>query len=90
MGYQLLLCMAGQTMSEFIRVHGAVTYAQFDKDYPIKTKKKLFWIGYDCSHFMDELQNCNLRYCIDQCETMANQLKDIEIKDRNVLKLTEV
>ena len=36
-----------------LEVHGGVTFAIVDNEYPIKTSEKLIWIGFDCSHLND-------------------------------------
>lgn len=36
-----------------LEVHGGVTFARIDNKYPIKTSRKLIWIGFDCAHVND-------------------------------------
>ena len=36
-----------------LEVHGGVTFARIDNKYPIKTSRKLIWIGFDCAHLND-------------------------------------
>lgn len=36
-----------------LEVHGGVTFARVDSEYPIKTSEKLIWIGFDCAHLND-------------------------------------
>lgn len=36
-----------------LEVHGGVTFARVENEYPIKTSIKLIWIGFDCAHLKD-------------------------------------
>ena len=37
-----------------LNVHGSLTYSEnSESNYPIKTEEKLWWIGFDCAHYMD-------------------------------------
>lgn len=36
-----------------LEVHGGVTFARVENEYPIKTSEKLIWIGFDCAHLND-------------------------------------
>lgn len=36
-----------------LEVHGGVTFARVENEYPIKTSRKLIWIGFDCAHLND-------------------------------------
>ena len=67
-----------------IRVHGGLTYA----DKPPLQDNSSFWaLGYDCAHLGDKIPGmpfgCDdgvfrgLDYCIDQCESLAQQLADL-------------
>lgn len=63
-----------------INVHGGLTYSgKSDNNYPIESK--LWWFGFDCAHYGDDEDGGqSLRYCIDQCEMMADQLLKMENK----------
>ena len=54
-----------------INVHGGITYNDFydGKDY---------CIGFDCAHYQDTFEDQTLEYCINECESLAKQLKEIE------------
>ncbi len=56
-----------------IDVHGGITYGEIEKD-------GLFWIGFDCAHFDDNIIKCDLDYCINECESMAEQLNHLTNK----------
>jgi len=37
-----------------ISVHGGLTYASYSEgEYPVKSEKSVYWIGFDCAHYMD-------------------------------------
>lgn len=36
-----------------LEVHGGVTFASVEDECPIKTSRKLIWIGFDCAHLND-------------------------------------
>lgn len=75
-----------------INIHGGLTYSGGDDDYPIKNEKGLWWFGFDCGHFDDgslmlnypfkELPVRTLDYVEKECELLAEQLKEINIKKR--------
>ena len=65
-------------------VHGGVTYAA-DKLREYETHKKLWWIGFDCSHFGDAMPNLSIHnhgtyrdanYVEAECRKLAAQLAD--------------
>lgn len=69
-------------------VHGGLTYAGGGGDYPVPSE--LWWFGYDCGHYgdapapgspMERLTfsgvHRTLDFCIEQCESLAHQLKEI-------------
>lgn len=72
------MCWDGneKSMDMMFDVHGGITYTGNDSEYPIKSN--LHWIGFDCSHLGDNLINCNLDFCIKECERLAEQIKEVE------------
>ena len=36
-----------------VEVHGGLTYANGDSDFPYETGMDVWWIGFDCGHFND-------------------------------------
>ncbi len=36
-----------------IKVHGGLTYSSLTTDYPVKTEKDTYWVGFDCAHYGD-------------------------------------
>ena len=71
-----------------IDVHGGLTYAG-DGDCPVPSK--LWWFGYDCGHYGDAPEpgslmarytlsgvHRTLDFCIEQCESLARQLAEVE------------
>ena len=61
-----------------VDVHGGITYNDL---YDVKDKGycKNYCIGFDCAHYKDTIEVQTLEYCISQCESLAKQLKEIEI-----------
>ena len=61
-----------------VDVHGRITYNDF---YDVKDKEYCmgYCIGFDCAHYQDTFENQTLEYCINECERLAKQLKEIEI-----------
>lgn len=55
-------------------VHGGLTYSG-KGDYPV-AESGLWWFGFDTGHFGDD--NVSLEYCIDECESLAEQLEAIK------------
>jgi hypothetical protein len=71
-------------------VHGSLTYSGGSETYPIESKG-LWWFGYDCGHsgdapapgsrmaeysvFPGDIHR-TLEFCIEQCESLAQQLID--------------
>lgn len=37
----------------YFDVHGSITYANNDEEYPVENKDNLWWFGYDCNHSGD-------------------------------------
>ena len=55
-----------------VDVHRGITYNDFYDD-------KGYCIGFDCAHYQDTVEVQTLEYCISQCESLAKQLKEIEV-----------
>ena len=72
-----VFCYDGEkaSMDIVFNVHGGITYAQTNKEYPAKSKFKLHWIGFDCAHLDDTPDKCDLDYCEKECEDLAKQIK---------------
>jgi len=76
-----------------INCHGGLTYAGGNGKYPVESD--LHWFGFDCSHYDDahiELSEFDkqygfanegtvrtLEYCQEQCESIADQLLQLEL-----------
>ena len=73
--------------ASFFEVHGGLTYSGSGGEYPVPSE--LHWFGYDCEHAGDipkpgsamwrlyrdyEGVHRTLDYCIDECESLAQQL----------------
>ena len=55
-----------------VDVHGGITYNNIYNG-------KGYCIGFDCAHYQDTIEVQTLEYCINECESLAKQLKEIEI-----------
>ncbi len=66
-----------------ISVHGGLTYSSSEtsEEYPIY-KKDIWWFGYDCAHYNDNLEICTLDFCIKECKNLANNLDEIAVNQR--------
>lgn len=74
-----------QAYGEWIDVHGGLTFAEGESDYPAESDG-LWWFGYDCGHLGDGTDSVgpmsiglngpvrSLDYCKAQCESLASQL----------------
>ena len=58
-----------------IEVHGGLTYAN---NGVANINDGRWYFGYDCAHYNDTLEKCTLEYCINECENLIEQLKDIK------------
>lgn len=72
------------TMDVVFDVHGSITYAKGNSDYPIEST--LWWLGFDCGHVDDTYEHCNLEYCIKECEKLALQLRSLNVKQLELTK----
>lgn len=77
-----------------INIHGGLTYSSFNYEgYPIKTKNKTYWIGFDCNH-VDDLYDLNLINSNSELYNIAKDLNDImttfnsfaTLKDKNYIE----
>lgn len=68
------LCWDGESVSPdmLFDVHGGLTYSGGNKQYPVEAE--LWWYGFDCNHFDDNPIKCNTSYCIEECNSLAEQL----------------
>ena len=55
-----------------VDVNGGITYNDFYDG-------KSYCIGFDCAHYQDTFEDQTLEYCINECERLAKQLKEIEV-----------
>ena len=55
-----------------VDVHWGITYNDFYDD-------KGYCLGFRCAHSEDTIEVQTLEYCIIQCESLAKQLKEIEV-----------
>ena len=35
---------------------------------------EIFWLGFDCVHYGDDIDTCDFKFCVNECEKMAKQL----------------
>lgn len=59
-----------------IQVHGYLTYSAWDLHGHEEGDKPRWWLGFDCAHFGDTPEECDLYYVRRQCEQLAAQLND--------------
>ena len=59
------------SIASYIDVHGGVTFMETND-------KGECWVGFDCNHLDDRFEIQTPEYCVEQCESMAQQLKDVE------------
>ena len=63
-----------------VDVHGGITYNDFYDG-------KGYCIGFDCAHYQDTIEVQTLEYCINECESLAKQLKEIEVLPSSIKDL---
>ena len=68
-------------MEAVFNVHGSVTFAAGDGQYPVYSQEKLWWIGFDCAHARDTVDFCNQAYVHAECESLAAQILKIRTMD---------
>ena len=57
--------------------HGGITFSgQLDK--ALVGDIDLWYIGFDCHSYKDTLEICTLYFCINECEKLALQLKELD------------
>lgn len=69
-----LICSNGKASPDVVfDVHGGITYAGDGKGkYPVPAKR--WWFGFDCAHLDDTPARCDLGYCVNECESLSEQL----------------
>ena len=58
-----------------VECHGGLTYSGhylLDKKYPG------WWIGFDCAHGGDTPEKCDLKFCINECRNIVDQIREME------------
>lgn len=74
---------ARRSLDILLNVHGGLTFSgpsgDGKSDYPVATSVPVWWFGYDCAHYNDrpEIGGQSLEYCVNQCESLAAQLKEL-------------
>ena len=60
------------------KVHGGITYENdsvtFVYDLDIEKDDKYTWLGFDCNHGSDTIEQCTLEYCIEHCKKLIDQI----------------
>ena len=56
--------------SDKINCHGGITFSD-------KGDFGKYYIGFDCNHFGDSIDECSLDYCIEQCKYIVKQLDNL-------------
>lgn len=51
-----------ENISDRIECHGGITYESSQR------------IGFDCAHFGDTMENCDMEFCIAECHKIVDQL----------------
>lgn len=59
---------------EYFSVHGEITYDGS------MGNPGTWWFGFDCNHLDDNICSCDEAYVKRECESLARQLKDLELK----------
>ena len=71
-----------RSLDVVIDVHGGITYSGGSEQYPAPSDG-LWWFGYDTGHCDDSDEGGQpLDYCIAECESMAQQLLELEARCR--------
>lgn len=74
---------------ENLDTHKGITYADNNKDYPIKNDGELWWLGFDCDHHGDKKEICNIDYCFNICNKMSKQIKEIDELHKTLTPLND-
>lgn len=61
-----------------VDVHGSITFSDHCGDYPASGDE--WWFGFDCAHCDDTRERCDLAFCVDECESMAEQLQSLSAR----------
>jgi len=64
-----------------IDVHGGITFSNFPKYPDIITgnpDSTLYAIGFDCTHYGDSIEICDIGYVTNECEKLSEQLFKFE------------
>lgn len=65
-------------VEDILNVHGGVTYSGYSSIYPVRTRKPIWWFGFDAGHAGDDDEGGRpLRFMIDQAEKLVDQLRDL-------------
>jgi hypothetical protein len=74
-----IFCSDGETASMDIvfDVHGSITYTK-GALADIEEYKFRWWIGFDCAHAGDTLENRDLNFCIKECESLSKQIAEVK------------
>jgi hypothetical protein len=74
-----IFCSDGETASMDIvfDVHGSVTYTEQGLAHREEFKFR-WWIGFDCMHAGDTPENCDLDFCIKECENLSKQIAEVK------------
>lgn len=65
-------CGGGKkSLDIYYDVHGSLTFSDWMSD-----DHTYWWMGFDCHHIDDTMENCNLEYVTAQCEKLALQIKE--------------
>jgi hypothetical protein len=74
-----IFCWDGESVSPemLFNVHGSITYSGGGDGYPVESDR--WFYGFDCAHNGDdEIGGRSLEYCMQECESLAEQLLGIE------------
>lgn len=78
-GHELVVVRIGENSKYYgqhydnipVSCHGGLTFADvlFDRGW---------YIGFDCNHYGDTLEVCNIDFCVNECKDIINQLISLE------------
>jgi hypothetical protein len=60
-----------------VSVHGGLTFGAPGKDNDFLDGKDTYWVGFDCAHYNDTLNNWSLQKTIEETNDLAQQLSEI-------------
>lgn len=58
---------------QYIACHGGITFYGYRHEYGLCNLA----IGFDCHHLGDNLEDCNVEFCISECKKIAEQLENL-------------